>query len=729
MKKSTHFLLLIVAVLLITCNNLFAQDHDVIWDFPVKPGMEEWKSLNNSYKKITACQVPGDVLPALSTEQLIEVCLNYPLLFDILAFDNILTGLETYSINFNGFRELIERSDAALVLIKKYKGKDPLAIEKDWSSYDKFDYALKISMMELFLCNKQILSKLDNIEKRDLMNEYRLKKSQKNSMIDLYKFKGFQTIYLAIVRLLESENVDLSRNLNMKIVTPYITTGILKSRDVFKEINNTVNNYLLNDLRPISEESTYFEDNSQESVQADVYTPKGYLVGATIEGEMTEEARANLDSYYVSRYRNAILIPTYGEYGGEELSSTNRFNCHGYAWHVSEHAENIDNTTEYRWINEEEIYWQDYTSSSYIFITELPYPWYSGAPAYPAKISYRPPIREHSAIIANHDYPDSYPQGWVISKWAAGPLMCHEPDHCPFYDSLDLDPLTLAIYHLNPNMTGSESILCNNETRTFTTDITDMPEATLTWTKSSNLTEESGAGTPNYTVKRSENGESWVELEINTLSDFYWTSGKREFDANETQILTNQKVDGYSYCYGMQICPGWHCLSVTPVGGDAPIEWEVPPGIYHGVGPDDTTLDFLFPNFTSSVTITAISINSCGTDSRSFYLTEDYWCGYGMTLYPNPASDNVTVTMIENQPLVEYNDSSIASVAITDAKAGEPTTYTIRIYNSQSILLSTLTRSGKSFNIPLINMREGIYIIEVSDGENSYRQQLIVKHN
>ena len=124
----------------------------------------------------------------------------------------------------------------------------------------------------------------------------------------------------------------------MKIVTPYITTGILKSRDVFKEINNTVNNYLLNDLRPISEESTYFEDNSQESVQADVYTPKGYLVGATIEGEMTEEARANLDSYYVSRYRNAILIPTYGEYGGEELSSTNRFNCHGYAWHVSEHA-------------------------------------------------------------------------------------------------------------------------------------------------------------------------------------------------------------------------------------------------------------------------------------------------------------------------------------------------------------------------------------------------------
>ena len=31
--------------------------------------------------------------------------------------------------------------------------------------------------------------------------------------------------------------------------------------------------------------------------------------------------------------------------------------------------------------------------------------------------------------------------------------------------------------------------------------------------------------------------------------------------------------------------------------------------------------------------------------------------------------------------------------------------------------------------VHIINMREGIYIIEVSDGENSYRQQLIVKHN
>ncbi len=263
MKKSKHFKLLIVAVLLITCNSLFAQDSEAIWDFPVKPGTAEWKSLKNSYEKINACQIPDDVIPALSTEQLIEVCFRYPLLLDIMAFNNILTGFDKYSRNFNGFRELIKRSDAALVLIQKYKEENPLAIDKEWSSYEMCNYAIRISMMELFLCNKQMLSKLDHIERKDLMNEYRLKKSQKNNRIELYQHKGFQTIYLAIVKLLESENVDLIQNINMDIAMPYITTGILISKDVFKEINNAVNNYLLNDLKPISEESTDFEVNIQ----------------------------------------------------------------------------------------------------------------------------------------------------------------------------------------------------------------------------------------------------------------------------------------------------------------------------------------------------------------------------------------------------------------------------------------------------------------------------------
>lgn len=87
MKTTTKFRLLISALLLITGSNLFSQE--VTWDFPVKPGTAEWKSLKDRYEQMKACQIPDDVLPSLSTEQMIELCLSYPLLIDILAFNNI----------------------------------------------------------------------------------------------------------------------------------------------------------------------------------------------------------------------------------------------------------------------------------------------------------------------------------------------------------------------------------------------------------------------------------------------------------------------------------------------------------------------------------------------------------------------------------------------------------------------------------------------------------------
>jgi hypothetical protein len=142
-------------------------------------------------------------------------------------------------------------------------------------------------------------------------------------------------------------------------------------------------------------------------------------------------------------------------------------------------------------------------------------------------------------------------------------------------------------------------------------------------------------------------------------------------------------------------------------------------------------LDFTFPSNLSSISISCRSSNSCGTGSNYyFYLSKKgYGCSgfLGMILYPNPASDNVTVTMIEEPSLINTSDSTF--VVSSNAIAEETITYKVRIFNSQSALLSTLSRSGKSFNVPLTNMRDGIYIIEVSDGKNSYRQQFILKHN
>jgi hypothetical protein len=182
----------------------------------------------------------------------------------------------------------------------------------------------------------------------------------------------------------------------------------------------------------------------------------------------------------------------------------------------------------------------------------------------------------------------------------------------------------------------------------------------------------------------------------------------------------------------MQICPGNHYLTVTPVGGNAgSATWTIPSGIPYFVGTNQ--LNFTFPSTFSSVSVTCRSANSCGTGSNySFYLLKKtYGCSgyFAITVYPNPADDEVTISMIDNDQTSVANDTEFSRIDMNYTKVIESSTYTIRIYNSQSTLISTLTRNGKSFNVPLTGMRDGTYIIEVTDGKNSSRQQLFIKHN
>lgn len=46
------------------------------WDYPVKPGTEEWKKLKTGKEKNEACQIPENVLKKISSHELAYLLYN-----------------------------------------------------------------------------------------------------------------------------------------------------------------------------------------------------------------------------------------------------------------------------------------------------------------------------------------------------------------------------------------------------------------------------------------------------------------------------------------------------------------------------------------------------------------------------------------------------------------------------------------------------------------------------
>lgn len=92
------------------------------WDYPVKPGTEEWEQFSTYQECVDACQIPEEILVSLSTEDLTAICIQYPgIVGDLFRFDHVDDGLDLLFEEFNGVRELFQREDLSKGLLKWYR--------------------------------------------------------------------------------------------------------------------------------------------------------------------------------------------------------------------------------------------------------------------------------------------------------------------------------------------------------------------------------------------------------------------------------------------------------------------------------------------------------------------------------------------------------------------------------------------------------------------------------
>ena len=161
------------------------------WDYPVKPGMEEWRQFKTGRQRFDACQIPQKVLESLKTDDLAEICMQYPLYIEYGFLNDERSSTRFIIENFNGLKELSRRKDGTKALINIYKDFPVLSEMLQESSKD-FDAPIKIPFLELLLSDSVFVQQMDErlafeLEKT-VLGKY-LKKLENNHIYGFWNIK------------------------------------------------------------------------------------------------------------------------------------------------------------------------------------------------------------------------------------------------------------------------------------------------------------------------------------------------------------------------------------------------------------------------------------------------------------------------------------------------------------------------------------------------------------
>jgi hypothetical protein len=164
-KKSIIPIFLLIGLIMSSCkkeSNSLPTDEEILgsivrpqitdeYIYPVQPGTPEWAKLESHSEMLDAIQIPDSVLNAITTWGLVESCFKYPLYGDYSAFNNQPSYINDLVTTNSGFKELLSREDALLIVLYFYRHWD----------VNLFPNFLKRNFIELTIGCDAFLSKLN----------------------------------------------------------------------------------------------------------------------------------------------------------------------------------------------------------------------------------------------------------------------------------------------------------------------------------------------------------------------------------------------------------------------------------------------------------------------------------------------------------------------------------------------------------------------------------------
>lgn len=347
--------------------------------YPVVPGTDEWNSLKTHQDKVDACQIPQEVLATMSTAELVETILAYPLNCDMFAYNDINTGYSIVKEHFNGMIELERRDNATNELVMKYSSSDlsifsnsPSRISQE-SSSDHFEVIVLSALISL--------------------DEYRNDLSPQNVTVMKDTFDNYAVF---------DSNIEFVNNSSNPRSTSAIPVGIVR----YDQCNGTETSVRTPNRNPVD---AYYDID---------------CVALWLFSDYTLQYALTAEDDYPSDYCDVLDEEMYETYGINAVSPASaEYNCHSYAWY-NRSANNK--------------YWLDYpgayiTDGSYEEVEKL-YVEVGGRMVYYESHDGTCTTPSHSAIITSiRELPRGKREFTVISKWGPYGVYEHAWFNCPYY--------------------------------------------------------------------------------------------------------------------------------------------------------------------------------------------------------------------------------------------------------------------------------------------------------
>jgi hypothetical protein len=161
------------------------------YDYPVRPGTDEWKALDSTTARYEVCQIPEDTLKNMSTQGLVETVLDYPFFLNYTAYDDMQMGFDRLVENFNGLQELYTRRDSGTEVLKVFLDIDPAAIDEEWSNIQKGEYAFGLMNIEMLLMQEPVCESLTDEERQSLIDKANSNRALMETVPELYSSTNF----------------------------------------------------------------------------------------------------------------------------------------------------------------------------------------------------------------------------------------------------------------------------------------------------------------------------------------------------------------------------------------------------------------------------------------------------------------------------------------------------------------------------------------------------------